>query len=108
MDVKFSIKKIFAFQFAGSKSLQILEMATGVSLRDVAFLQTRPTRIPGIPCEIEISRIGMAGTLEYELRGIAEYGSAVYDAVYQAVKPLGMKRLGWKTYVVNHGEGGFK
>jgi glycine cleavage system aminomethyltransferase T len=107
MDVKFSMKEIFIFQFAGPKSLQILEMTTGENLRDVEFLQTRPTRIPGIPCEIEVSRIGMAGTLAYELRGIAEYGSAAYDAVYQAGKPLGMKRLGWKCYVVNHVEGGF-
>jgi glycine cleavage system aminomethyltransferase T len=64
-------------------------------------------RIPGIPAEIEIARIGMVGTLAYELRGAAEHGSAVYDAVYQAGKPLGMKRLGFLAYIVNHVEGGF-
>jgi glycine cleavage system aminomethyltransferase T len=107
MDFKFSTREIFLFQFAGPKSLQALERVTGESLRDVGFLDTRPTRIPGIPAEIEIARIGMAGTLAYELRGAAEHGPAVYDAVYQAGKPLGMKRLGWLSYVVNHVEGGF-
>jgi glycine cleavage system aminomethyltransferase T len=107
MDVKFSTRKIFIFQFAGPKSLQALEKATGESLRDVEFLAARSTRIPGIPAEIEVTRIGMAGTLAYELRGAAEHGPAVYDAVYQAGKPLGMKRLGWLSYVVNHVEGGF-
>lgn len=107
MNVGFHMHQGFVFQFSGPKSLQILEMATGESLRDVAFLQARRTRIPGIPVEIEISRIGMSGTLAYELRGPAEHGPAVYDAVYQTGKPLGMKRLGWRSYVVNHVEGGF-
>jgi glycine cleavage system aminomethyltransferase T len=107
MDFKFSTRNVFIFQFAGPKSLQVLEKATGESLRDVEFLAARPTRIPGIPAEIEVARIGMAGTLAYELRGAAEHGPAVYDAVYQVGKPLGMKRLGWLSYVVNHVEGGF-
>jgi glycine cleavage system aminomethyltransferase T len=107
MDVRFSTRNIFIFQCAGPKSLQALERVTGKSLRDVEFLAARPTRIPNIPAEIEITRIGMAGTLAYELRGAAEHGPAVYDALYQAGKPLGMKRLGWLSYVVNHVEGGF-
>ena len=105
--VQYSTRKGFIFQFAGPKSLQILELATKESIRDVSFLMARPTRIPGIPAEIEIARIGMAGTLAYELRGPAEHGPAVYDAVYQVGKPLGMKRLGWRSYLVNHVEGGF-
>jgi hypothetical protein len=31
----------------------------------------------------------------------------VYDIVYRAGRDLGMKRLGWRSYMVNHVEGGF-
>ena len=106
-NVDMSIRNVFIFQIAGPTSLQVLERVTGENLRDVQFLGTRPTRIPGIDAEIEITRIGMVGNLAYELRGPVEIGPEVYDTVYQAGKPLGMKRLGWRTYVVNHVEGGF-
>ena len=33
--------------------------------------------------------------------------AAIYDAVYQAGQDLGLQRLGWGTYLVNHVEGGF-
>jgi glycine cleavage system aminomethyltransferase T len=99
--------EIFIYQFAGPLSLTVLEKATQESLRDVKFLDTRPTRIPGVDAVIEVSRIGMAGTLAYELRGPAAAGPQVYDTVYQAGKEYGIKRLGWLTYTVNHEEGGF-
>ncbi len=55
-------------------------------------------RIPGIDAsvEIELSRIGMAQTLAYELRGPLEHGPAIYDIVYRAGKEFGIKRLGWR------------
>ena len=34
-------------------------------------------------------------------------GVAVYDAIYQANREIGIERLGWRTYLVNHVEGGF-
>lgn len=107
MKFEISLRDIFLHQIAGPTSLTVLERVTGESLRDVKFLQTRPTRIPGIDAEIEISRIGMAGTLAYELRGPIEAGPDVFDAVFQAGQDLGIKRLGWRTYPVNHTEGGF-
>src|SRR6478735_9443687 len=109
LDVEIGMRDIFIFQVAGPKSLQILERLTGESLRSLQFLGIRRTQVPGIDAsvEIELSRIGMAGTLAYELRGPLEHGPAVFDAVFQAGKDFGLKRLGWRTYVVNHTEGGF-
>jgi len=107
MDVEFAVREVFILQVAGPTSLQVLERATGEGLRDVGFLATRPTQVPGVDAEVEISRIGMAGTLAYELRGPLEAGPAVYDIVYRAGRDLGMKRLGWRSYMVNHVEGGF-
>jgi glycine cleavage system aminomethyltransferase T len=92
-------------QVAGPTSLETLERATGESLRDIAFLKFRTARIAGK--SVEIGRIGMSGNLAYEVRGPLEEGATVYDAVYQAGKDLGIQRLGWRTYLVNHVEGGF-
>ncbi|QOV19369.1 aminomethyl transferase family protein [Blautia liquoris] len=100
-------KKVFIFQFSGPLSLTILEKSTQTSLRDVKFLDFCPVSIPGIEAELEICRIGMSGTLAYEVHGPAELGPAVYDHIYQIGKPMGMKRMGWKDYTVNHTFGGF-
>ena len=49
----------------------------------------------------------MSGNLAFEMRGPIEEGPEVYDAVFKAGKEFGMERLGWRTYLVNHVEGGF-
>jgi glycine cleavage system aminomethyltransferase T len=95
----------YLFQIAGPTSLQVLEKATGESLRDVRFLHFRDTRIDGV--KTEVARIGMTGGLAYELHGPVEEGPAIYDAVYRAGQAFGIERLGWGTYLVNHVEGGF-
>jgi vanillate/3-O-methylgallate O-demethylase len=95
----------YLFQVAGPTSLETLERATGEDLRDIAFLRFRTAQINGTT--VEIARIGMSGNLAYELRGPIEQGAEIYDAVYEAGRDLGIQRLGWRTYLVNHVEGGF-
>ena len=96
----------YLFQISGPTSLEVLEKACGESLRDVKFLHFRSrVRIAGV--ETEVARIGMSGNLAYELHGPLDEGPAVYDAVYQAGQDLGIERLGWGSYLVNHVEGGF-
>ncbi|KQP69984.1 aminomethyltransferase [Microbacterium sp. Leaf288] len=109
LDVTVERRKVFILQIAGPRSVQVIERLLGVDIRDVNFLDVRPVSVPGIDAEIEIelSRIGMAGTLAYELRGPWDASAAVYDAVYQAGQEFGIKRTGWRTYFVNHTEGGF-
>jgi glycine cleavage system aminomethyltransferase T len=104
-DVKVERLNHYLFQIAGPASLQVLEKVAGESLRDVKFLRFRDTRINGL--RTEIGRIGMTGGLAYELHGPIEEGPAIYDAVYKAGLELGIERLGWGTYLVNHVEGGF-
>lgn len=106
-DVEVIPQNIYIFQFSGPLSLTVLEKVTGESLRDVQFLQIRKTSLPALDLDTEIQRIGMSGTLAYELRGPAKDAPTVYSAVYEAGREYGMKRLGWRTYIVNHTEGGF-
>ena len=100
-------RNVFIFQLSGPLSLTILEKTAGKNLRDIQFLDFCPIKFPGIEEELEICRIGMSGTLAYEIHGPAENGPAVYDYIYQIGKPMGMKRMGWKDYTVNHTFGGF-
>ncbi len=92
-------------QIAGPKSREALERATGEDLRDLGFLRYRNTTI--VDKTVEIGRIGMSGNLAYEVRGPIGDGAAVYDAIYQANREIGIERLGWRTYLANHVEGGF-
>ena len=92
-------------QIAGPLSLEAMQRATGEDLSDLGFLRYRNTTIAGK--QVEIGRIGMSGNLAYEVRGPMADGAAVYDAIYQANREIGIERLGWRTYLVNHVEGGF-
>lgn len=104
-DVEIEMLSWYLFQIAGPTSLDVLEKVTGESLRDLKFLRFRETSINGKKCEI--ARLGMTGSLAYELHGPMEDAAEIYDAVYQAGQALGIERLGWGSYLVNHVEGGF-
>lgn len=107
MDVKVEFVPFFVHQISGPKAKAVIEKVTGSDISDVKFMDFRPIRIPGIDAELEIGRIGMSGTIAYEIRGSMQFSAPSYDAIYQAGKEFGMKRLGWRTYCVNHAEGGF-
>jgi vanillate/3-O-methylgallate O-demethylase len=104
-DVEQIVKDDFLFQIAGPTSLATLEAATGESLRDVAFLRYRQTAVNGHP--VQIMRVGMAGTLAFELHGPMAQAAEIYDAIVRAGEPHGLERLGWQTFQVNHVEAGF-
>lgn len=104
-DVQVWMEDAYLTQVAGPRSLEALQRASGEDLSDIRFLRHRTTRIAGKT--VEIGRIGMSGNLAYEVRGPLEDGAAVYDAIYQANRDIGIERLGWRTYLVNHVEGGF-
>ncbi|WP_375779439.1 aminomethyl transferase family protein [Bradyrhizobium sp. ma5] len=105
LDVKETVEDNFLFQVAGPNSLRILEKVTKEDLRDIKYLRYRQTKIAGR--SVQIMRMGMAGTIAYELHGPVEDGATIYEEVYQAGLEFGIERLGWLTYTVNHIEAGF-
>lgn len=104
-DVEQEIQNNYLFQIAGPNAQKIIEAASGEDLGDVKFLRFRNISVAGHTAEI--MRIGMAGTLAYELHGPIAEGPAVYQAIVDLGAQFGLERLGWKTYTVNHAEGGF-
>lgn len=104
--------KVFLFQVAGPRSLEVLEAATGESLRDLKFLWHRPSRIRRAgrghrDIDVRIYRLGVARTLAYEVHGQLKDAQAVYQALLTAGEPFSMERLGLQAYGMNHTEGGF-
>jgi glycine cleavage system aminomethyltransferase T len=97
--------KVFLYQIAGPRSLEVLEAATGDDLHDIKFMHHRLSAVDGHP--VNVVRVGMAGTLAYELHGKADDGLAVYNAVLEAGKAYGLRRLGFRAYLMNHTEDGF-
>lgn len=95
----------YLYQVAGPRSLEILEQAAQEDLHDIKFQRFRTAHIAGH--KVRILRMGMAGTLAYEVHGPAEDSTDVYNAIYAAGKPLGLEKLGWLAYTCNHTENGF-
>lgn len=105
LDVQQDVQNNYLFQVAGPKSKAAIEDACGEDIGDVEFLRFKDITIAGYRCEL--MRIGMAGTLAYELHGPIAEGPKVYDALLAAGQAHEIKQLGWKTYYVNHIEAGF-
>jgi glycine cleavage system aminomethyltransferase T len=95
----------FIFQVAGPRSLETLESAAGECLHDIKFARHRPGRINGI--DVRILRVGMAGTLAYEIHGKIKDAKAVYNAISAAGKAFGIRKLGFHAYQLSHTEDGF-
>lgn len=95
----------FVFQLGGPRSLEILETATGECLHDIKFGHHRTSCINGM--NIRITRMGMAGTLSYEVHGKTKDVISVYNAIMNAGEPFGIRKLGLRAYKLNHTEAGF-
>jgi len=96
----------FIFQIGGPKSLEILEHAAREDLHDIKFMAFRSTMIAGH--KVRILRMGMAGTLGYEVHGPLECAHDVHGRIFEAGREFGIERLGSIAYqLCNHTENGF-
>jgi glycine cleavage system aminomethyltransferase T len=97
--------EVFLFQLGGPTCLQVLDAATGENLHDIKFIHHRKSSIAGR--EVMILRVGMAGSLAYEVHGKLEDAVVVYEKILKAGKKYGLKRLGTPAYNMAHWENGF-
>jgi sarcosine oxidase, subunit alpha len=83
-----------AFNFAGPLSREILQGLTDVDLHDEAFpfLAVRSGRIAGV--EARLMRVGFVGELGYEIHVAAGRGAEVWQALYAAGLPRGLRPFG--------------
>lgn len=97
--------RTFIFQIGGPRSLEVIENATGQDFHDLPFTKHREAEIAGRP--VRVLRLGMAGTLSYEVHGDFADSHVVYNALLEAGRPFGVVRLGRRAYMLNHTEDGF-
>jgi glycine cleavage system aminomethyltransferase T len=99
------VEDSFLLQVAGPAALQAPEAATGECLHDIQFLQHRMSRLADV--DVRIGRIGMAGTLAYEVHGPISAATDLYDAIMRGGKSFGIKKIGFRAFSMNHTEAGF-
>ncbi len=97
--------ELFNFQVQGPNSIYLLEKLTGQSLRDCKFMHYKKLRIKNI--EVYALRMGMSGELGYELQGAKKNSVTVYNAVLEAGREFGLRRMGGRAITVNHLEACF-
>ncbi|WP_136623797.1 2Fe-2S iron-sulfur cluster-binding protein [Bradyrhizobium centrolobii] len=83
-----------AFNLTGPLARQVLEAAGGldVSSEGLPFLGGRIGSVAN--CPVRIMRIGYSGELSFELHTPQSYGEALWDALMEAGKPLGLRPYG--------------
>lgn len=97
--------KDFVFQIAGPRSLEVVENVLREDIHDLKFMRFRYTSVLGR--KVRVLRMGMGGTLAYELHGSVEDAIPVYEEVMRVGKQYDIKRLGILSYMCNHTENGF-
>ncbi|MEM5819010.1 MAG: aminomethyl transferase family protein, partial [Desulfitobacterium hafniense] len=102
VDVSF---KEYFYQIDGVRSLEILEKASESDLHDIQFARQKMIKIAGK--DVRILRLGMSGTLAYEIHGPIEDGDEVYAKIWEAGQEFGIKKMGFLAYCMQHTEAGF-
>ena len=81
-----------ALAVQGPLSRAVLEAATGESLAGLRYFRRQGATIAGIP--VDISRTGYTGDLGYELWVAADQAVDLWDAVFSAGRPFGIRPAG--------------
>jgi glycine cleavage system aminomethyltransferase T len=94
----------FLFQLAGPKALEIVEHAIRQDIHDLKFMQFTSAKIAGY--DVRILRMGMGGTLSYEVHGTMDHVFEIYDEIMRVGEPYGITKMGVRAYMCNHTENG--
>jgi len=83
-----------AFNFAGPASREILQSLTGIDLGEASFpyLAAREAWIAGV--RARVLRVGFVGELGYEIHVPASSAVLVWQALYEAGRPQGLRPFG--------------
>ena len=93
------------FQIGGPKSLEVIENIAKQDIHDIPFMGTGSVKILGIDCLVV--RMGMSGTLAYEIQGPIENVIEIYDECVRVGEPLGLVKMANLAYCCQHTETGF-
>lgn len=95
----------FIFQLAGPCALEVVENALRQDIHDLKFMQFINATILGY--EVRVLRMGMGGSLAYEIHGPMDHIFEIYDEIVRVGEAYGLVKLGALSYMCNHTENGF-
>jgi aminomethyltransferase len=85
-------ERIAGLALQGQKARDVLEAATRQDWKDLRYFRHRRTEIGGI--QVSVTRTGYTGDLGYELWVDAEAAVELWDAVWEAGEPFGIRPAG--------------
>lgn len=99
-------ERSWVFQLAGPRTLEIVEQAAKEDIHDLKFMRFRDAYIAGH--KIRVLRMGMGGSISYEIHGIGDQiGIDVYNELMRVGKAYDIVKLGVNQYMCQHTENGF-
>jgi glycine cleavage system aminomethyltransferase T len=96
---------LFRYQVQGPRALELVERVFGGPLPKTKFFHSTPVTLGGRT--FRALRHGMLGLAGYEFLGSWEHGAFVKDALLNAGKEFGLKRIGGLAYATNGIESGW-
>jgi aminomethyltransferase len=98
-------EEVAGLALQGPRARAILEAATGQEWSDVPYFGHRRTEVGGV--DVHVTRTGYTGDLGYELWVSAPDAVEVWDAVWEAGRPHGIRPAGIRALDVARVEAGF-
>jgi vanillate/3-O-methylgallate O-demethylase len=95
----------FNFQISGPNAAAVVERASGEDPRGIKFMRNGWLKIEGH--RVLALRQGMAGEPGFELQGPRSIASEIYDAILNAGRDFGIRKLGGRAAFINHLEACF-
>jgi aminomethyltransferase len=97
-------EELAALALQGPRSRELLEAVTGQDWANVKYYRRRSTNIAGF--EVDVTRTGYTGDLGYELWVAPERAVDLWDALFEAGGPFGIRPVGTRAMDVARVEAG--
>jgi vanillate/3-O-methylgallate O-demethylase len=98
-------RRCYRYQVQGPNAKKVMEKVTGKAVPDIKFFNMDVFEIAG--CKVRALRHGMVGQPGWEIFGPWAEGDKVRDAIVEAGRELGIRRVGARTYPTSTLESGW-
>ncbi len=98
-------RRVYRYQVQGPNAKKVMEKVTGKPVPDIKFFHMDTFNIAG--CKVRALRHGMVGQPGWEIFGPWADGDKVRDAIVEAGREFGIRRVGARTYPTSTLESGW-
>ena len=98
-------RRVYRYQVQGPNAKMVMEKVTGKPVPDIKFFHMDTLTIAG--CKVRALRHGMVGQPGWEIFGPWAEGEKVRDAIVEAGREFGIRRVGARTYPTSTLESGW-